>query len=191
MKQVLPVLAAVGVLVVALPAAAQSWAPINARQAMLDARIDLGVRNGSLTAREAANLRAQYRDIAGLEARYRNTGGLQDWERADLDRRFDRLSNSIRVQRADNQRAGGAWESINMRQAALDRRIERGVRDGSLSRSEAARVQREFQDIARLEARYRANGLTGSERADLDRRFDRLSGQIRLERKDRQYGRAY
>jgi len=44
---------------------------------------------------------------------------------------------------------------------------------------------REFHDIARLEARYRVNGLSNWERADLDRRFDRLDAQIRFERHDR------
>ena len=39
--------------------------------------------------------------------------------------------------------------------------------------------------IARLEHRYRRDGLSQWERADLDRRFDRLSYQIRDERRDR------
>lgn len=191
MKRVLPALFAVGALAIALPAAAQSWAPINARQAILDARIDQGIRSGALTPNEAVGLRAQYRDIASLETRYRATGGLQDWERRDLDARFDRLSNSIRVQRADNDRndrggPGAPWQNINMRQAMLDRRIDQGVNDGSLSRREATRLRSEFQQIAQLENRYRATGgLQGWERRDLDQRFDRLSAQIRVERADR------
>ena len=83
-----------------------------------------------------------------------------------------------------------AWTSINERQAQLDRRIDRGVRDGTLSRREAYRLRGEFRQIARLEASYRSNGLNGRERADLDRRFDNLSAQIRAERHD-QYGYGY
>ena len=82
------------------------------------------------------------------------------------------------------------WTSIDQRQAQLDRRIDRGVRDGTLNRREAYRLRGEFRQIARLEARYRSNGLNGWERADLDRRFDNLSGQIREERHD-QYGSGY
>jgi hypothetical protein len=186
MKRFLPALAAVGALAVALPAAAQSWAPIDARQATLEARIEQGLRNGSLTRREAVNLRGEFHDIASLEARYRTTGGLQGWERADLDRRFDQLSARIQIARADTDR-GGAWQSINLRQTMLDRRIDRGLRDGTLTRGEATRLQREFRDVVRLEARYRnTGGLQGWERADLDRRFDRLSAQIRVERADSQ-----
>lgn len=82
------------------------------------------------------------------------------------------------------------WVSINQRQAQLDRRIDQGVRHGSLNRREAYRLRAEFNQIARLEARYRANGLNGWERADLDRRFDVLSARIRAERHD-QYGSGY
>lgn len=84
------------------------------------------------------------------------------------------------------QHAGyGAWQSINARQANLDRRIDRGVRTGQLSRREAVRLRGEFNSLLRLEANYRRGGLTAWERADLDRRFDRLSAQIRNERGDR------
>ncbi|QTC91405.1 hypothetical protein [Brevundimonas goettingensis] len=79
----------------------------------------------------------------------------------------------------------GNWQSINQRQAQLDRRIDMGVRNGSLSRREAGRLRGEFNSLARLEASYRRGGLSGWERADLDRRFDRLEAQIRYERHDR------
>ena len=79
----------------------------------------------------------------------------------------------------------GNWQSINQRQANLDRRIDVGVRNGSLSRREATRLRSEFSSLSRLEASYRRGGLSGWERADLDRRFDRLAAQIRNERNDR------
>ncbi|MET0294289.1 MAG: hypothetical protein ABW042_04675 [Phenylobacterium sp.] len=85
----------------------------------------------------------------------------------------------------------GSWVSIDRRQAQLDRRIDQGLRNGQLSRVEAARLRAEFNQIARLEARYRAGGLSPAERADLDRRFDRLAMSIRIERRDNQYGYGY
>lgn len=84
------------------------------------------------------------------------------------------------------QHAGyGSWQSINARQANLDRRIDQGVRNGQISRREATRLRGEFSSILRLEANYRRGGLTAWERTDLDRRFDRLSAQVRSERRDR------
>jgi hypothetical protein len=191
MKKLLAMAVAASALAVAAPASAQSWQSINARQERLDDRIDMGVRNGSLTRREAANLRMEFQGLARLEARYRSTYGLSVAERRDLDRRFDSLSSRIRYERNDRDDRGWrgdddrGWQSINQRQRQLDTRIDRGVRDGSLSRREAYRLRAEFNDLARLEARYRAtNGLNRNERIDLDRRFDRLSARVMVERRD-------
>jgi len=79
------------------------------------------------------------------------------------------------------------------RVARLDQRIDMGIRSGSLTRSEAWRLKGDLRETARLQARYSRGGLSGWERADLDRRFDRISAQIRYERRDRDYdyGRRY
>ena len=77
------------------------------------------------------------------------------------------------------------WVSINQRQRELDRRIDMGVRVGRISRREAVALRAEFRQIARVEQNYRRGGLTFRERADLDRRFDRLSLKIRWEVADR------
>ena len=75
------------------------WESINQRQRRLDDRIDRGIRRGCLSRREADRLRAEFRNIAAVEAQYRRTGGgLNQWERQDLDRRFDRLGDDIRRQ---------------------------------------------------------------------------------------------
>lgn len=196
MKKTLTLLAATAVLALSAGAAsAQTWTSINERQANLDARIDAGVRSGDLTRVEARELRGAFGDIANLEARYR-ADGLSAWERTDLQRRFDALSARIRLdrndgqQRGDNQRwddwrgDGGAWMNINQRQARLEQRIDQGVRSGRLTRREAMSLRTEFRNVARLESRYRANGLSARERADLDRRFDALSARLRWERND-------
>ena len=161
-----------------------SWTNINARQANLDARIDAGVRDRSLTVREAASLRSEFQYLVRLEANYRQ-GGLTNSERADLDRRFDALSARIRSDRGDDQTG---WTNINARQANLDARIDAGVRDRSLTAREAAQLRSEYNSLVQLEARYRQGGLSNSERADLDRRFDELSARIRSDRNDNQTG---
>lgn len=79
------------------------------------------------------------------------------------------------------------WQNINQRQANLDRRIDTGVRNGQITRTEAQRLRGEFRQIANLEYRYRrtGGGLEAWERRDLDRRFDTLSAKIKYERRDR------
>ncbi|WP_395673783.1 hypothetical protein [Phenylobacterium sp.] len=180
-------------------ASAQGWMTINERQARLDDRIDAGVRTGDLSRREAMSLRAEFRDLAGLEARYR-VNGLSNWERQDLDRRFDQLSMRIRDNRRDGEQGwyggrgwsdnSGRWVPIAQRQAQLDRRIDNGLRSGRLTRAEAVRLRAEFRELARLEARYRPGGYSPREMAELDRGFDRLAMRIRFESRDgqRSYG---
>jgi opacity protein-like surface antigen len=191
MKKLLAMAVAASALAVAAPAAAQGWQSINQRQANLDARIDAGVRNGSLTRAEAGRLRGEFNGLVRLESRYRSSYGLSLSERADLDRRFDALSAQIRYQRNDNDnrwdrdgRNGRGWTPINQRQRQLDRRIDIGLRTGGLSQREAYGLRVEFNRIARLEAQYRRNGLNTAERRDLDRRFDRLSYRVEAELRD-------
>ena len=79
----------------------------------------------------------------------------------------------------------GNWQSINQRKYNLDRRIDVGLRNGSLSRREATRLKSELNSLVRLERTYLRGGLTRWERSDLDRRYDRLAVQVRIERRDR------
>jgi opacity protein-like surface antigen len=76
---------------------------------------------------------------------------------------------------------------INQMQRELDRRIDRGVRRGDLTRGEAYQMRRQFDEILRIEARYRYNGLNRWERRDLERRL--IAFETRLDRnlRDGQY----
>ncbi len=81
------------------------WTSVSGRQAEFDHRIAASVRNGQLTRREVGRLKAEFNALVRLEAQYRR-GGLTRWERADLDRRFDRLSSRVRTERRPYRRAG-------------------------------------------------------------------------------------
>ena len=87
-------------------------------------------------------------------------------------------------------RADSRWMPIDARQEQIAFRIDQGVRSGQLTAREAYRLRTEFNRIARLEARYRYNGLSNWERADLDRRLDMLTQEVRMARRDddRRYG---
>lgn len=81
-----------------------------------------------------------------------------------------------------------AFLSLNQRQVQLDTRIDAGVRQGDLTRAEAARLRAEFRELTAVEAQYRrtAGGLDARERADLERRYDLLSARVRSDREDDQ-----
>ena len=119
MKKLLIPALAVAVASAALPAAAQSydrhgpsrghgyeqnynngWNSITQRKHNLDRRIDRGVQTRQLSYREAARLKAELNSLVRLERDYMR-GGLTRWERNDLDRRYDRLSDKVRNERND------------------------------------------------------------------------------------------
>jgi hypothetical protein len=106
-KFMLGIAATAGALIaVAGPAHAAPWQSIHQREARLEMQINQGVRSGALTRMEAANLRNRLANLDRLEANLRR-GGLTMSERNLLDRRFDALARSIRVQLADHQVRGG------------------------------------------------------------------------------------
>src|SRR5689334_2986802 len=107
MKRLAMSLTAVAAVLAIAPAAAQAapWQSINQRQANLDQRIDQGVRSGQLTRQEARRLRGELASLDRLEMHYRRTGGgLDPRERADLEHRFDQLSQQVRFEKHDFQR---------------------------------------------------------------------------------------
>ena len=98
--------------------------------------------------------------------------------------RYDNDRGGDRGGRWDNDR-GGNWQNISQRKYQLDRRIDRGERNRQLSRREATRLRYELNSLVNLERSYMRGGLSFRERAELDRRYDRLSMQVRAERRDR------
>jgi hypothetical protein len=85
----------------------RNWQPIHRRVANLDRRIDQGLRNGALSRREASSLRAELNALVRLERQY-SRNGLSRQEVRDLDYRFDRLSQRVRIERRDRD-GRGRW----------------------------------------------------------------------------------
>lgn len=150
------------------------WVPMASRQSWLEARLEAGQRDRSLSTQDAARLRADFQTIARLETQYRQ-GGLTNAEQADLDRRFDALSARLLVERQDNPYG---WQTVGQRQVEIEQRIDTALRNRDLTTQDAARLRAEVQAIARLETQYRANGMTSAQQADLDRRLQALEAQI-------------
>lgn len=112
----LSALAVAAVAGAALPASAQSWdyrdrggwdQPDRGhwdngpdRGQRLAWRIDQSERDGMLNRWEARRLRWELRSVQDLQYRYMRDG-MQGWERADLDRRYDSLSQRLRYARGD------------------------------------------------------------------------------------------
>lgn len=113
MKRILLSLAAASAVAAALPAAAQPYGvpdrgPAHERRIVqgdnLQWRIDRAERDGRIGHRAAQRLRDQLRVADRLAVSYRRDGVLTRWERADLDRRYDAVSDSLRRLSHDGRR---------------------------------------------------------------------------------------
>lgn len=115
MNKILVTMAALSALSIGMPAAAQYSGPrsgsqanaysngnISARIQQLHARFDAGVRNGSISRREAAPLRQQLRQLTQIERRY-SMNGVTGRERADLQQRMRSVRQQIRTADGGNQ----------------------------------------------------------------------------------------
>lgn len=179
----------------------QHW-NLNTMTSDEQARINNGVRNGSLTQNEASKLQAQLNRVNELKRRL-STNGLTYAERQKIDNELDRLAERIFRESSDNQRANWlgsqpqSWTSNffskplfngsrNINTADEQARISAGLRNGNLTRAEAARLQEKLNEIISLKNRLSRGGLTAAERSRIDARLDALSGEIRAQSTDNQ-----
>jgi hypothetical protein len=105
----------------------------------------------------------------------------RDYDRGD---RYERSDD--RYEQRDRWDRGG-HANFDQRRARLDRRIERNLRDGDLTRREAIRLSNQLIAIERLQTRYRVNGYNRWEISDLDRRLDGLEQRVYAQSRDGQY----
>lgn len=188
MKKIALMTAAAAALTLSAGAAsAQVWMPMIERQAVLLDRIDAGLATGDITPAEAAAMRADMRNLVSLEGRYR-WGGLSAREKIDLDRRYALIDDELRI--AMHAGAPERVLALEDRKLEFEERMDAGVNSGQITSAEAAALRDDFAALLRTEADYRIDGISGAERADLDRRFDELSARIHMARtdEDRVYG---
>ncbi len=116
MKALIASVAAVAALSAAMPAAAQSWGRDSdfrdfgrgrSESARLERRIEVGLRSGQLTFREAAMLRRDVAQVRDLEWRYGRDGRISAREARDLDWRYASVTQRLRFERRDPDRGYG------------------------------------------------------------------------------------
>ena len=79
------------------------------------------------------------------------------------------------------------FDNVNAKQAQIERSIDFGARSGRLTRNEVFNLRAQLRNISFLERQYRRGGLSFGERADLNRRLDRLSFQVQAQANDRDH----
>jgi hypothetical protein len=123
MRKILLSMAAVSALAIGAPAAAQypnsgasaqANGNVDARLGQLQARIQAGVQQGTITRQEAIPLRQQLRALIRLERQY-SRNGISGQERADLQQRLRTLRQQVRQAEGGRGNWGGndRWDDDN------------------------------------------------------------------------------
>jgi hypothetical protein len=73
-----------------------------------------------------------------------------------------------------------AGVGVDNRIARLEARIQAGVQNGSIDRSEARNLRMQLRELRRVERQYSRDGLNQQERADLQMRLRTFRDQLRL-----------
>lgn len=127
-------------------------------------RIEQGLRDGSLTVQEAANLERGQARISQMESRALADGRLNDAERARINEAQNRQSAAIDRERGDHQRGDPNSRSSRRMQEDVQRnineqrRIAQGVQSGQITNREASQLERGQARVFSQEARAGADG---------------------------------
>ncbi len=131
-------------------------------QANLMARINAGVKDGSLTADEAKGLLASQEQLNTLEKSFRESGGKltageQKMVLDELRKQAD-LINRLRANQVGVARPGTSYsDQIDARQANLEKQFDAAIKAGTLTEDEAKTIRAEFDNAQALENDLRAD----------------------------------
>jgi hypothetical protein len=158
-------------------------ASIEQRKDNQQQRIGNGIENGSLTAKEAGRIETQEKGLNTEERgmRQENGGKLTSADKATLNGQQNKLSNEIYNQKHDAQVQPKATNEVNARGRAQQQRIGQGVKSGSLTAGETAKLEDKEARLNKEEHNDRAaNGgkLTSGEKAKINRQQNHVSKQI-------------
>lgn len=183
MKRAITLILATATLSAAVPAIAHAQDNNQLHRAN-QANIEQAVRNGRMSPATADTLMGEHRYIGHVRSEYLHSGnGINDRENADLRRRLTALS--AKIDRYDGPGRGAALPPRTDREDIL-RSIDRGLSNGRLTTREAQHLRAEYNDVAQLERRYAANGLSQAERREVESRLDALAQHVRVASQDAQ-----
>lgn len=156
-------------------------------------RIENGLKDGSLSTKEAAKLEKEESHVDRLQAKSLRNGNLSPAERARLNAAQNKVSADI-VTDKHNAVTGNPSSASSQRMQAdvarnvnQDKRIQAGIQNGSLTNHEVAKLDRGQAHVDAKEAHAGANGhVSGAEQASVQRSENRQSRRIYRQKHDAQ-----
>src|SRR5689334_8570194 len=164
MKRTATIIAAGVASLFSLGASAQTTGSEVQRDVNQQQRVEQGLKNGSLTTREASQLERGESRIDRMESNAEKDGKLSPAEKARIQRaqnqesrRINRLENNNRTGNP-NSASSQRMQADVQRNVNQERRIEQGVQSGQLTNREAGKLERGQARTDRKEARAGADG---------------------------------
>ncbi|MES2035540.1 MAG: hypothetical protein V4466_15310 [Pseudomonadota bacterium] len=151
--------------------------PLAQQRAQYESRIDADIRSRTLSERAGERAKADYRALVELEARYGADRRFSQQERAELNDRYENLTQVL----AEGGDAGGVTGGVSVADGRRDfeARVDEAIRRRQITRSQGAQLKTEYGATVRLEADYMRDGvLSVRERDDLDTRLDALDARL-------------
>ena len=149
-------------------------------------RINSGVETGQLTSNEAAKLRQEQAAIQATRAAYKASGGkISSSEKAVLQNMRDQASKHIYNQKHDGRVVEG---SVAHGQKQMNRRIENGSENGSLTDREEEKLENQMDEYRYLRRGLASDedGITQEDAEILKQRQQEIKKQIFKQKHDKQ-----
>ena len=169
----------------ATAAFAQTTADTVQRDVNQQTRIDNGLKDGSLNTKEAGRLEKEQSNIDRLQAKDLKDGKLTPKERAQLRKAQDKASRDIKSAETNNVKGNPNSASSQRMQADVQRninqekRIDQGVKAGTLTNRETGKLERGQSRTDRAEARAAKDGHVGPrEQKAIQRKENKQSEDI-------------
>lgn len=169
----------------AISAFAQTTADTVQRDVNQQTRIENGLKDGSLSTKEAGSLEKEQSRIDRLQAKDLKNGKLSPMERAQLRKAQDKASRDIQAAKSNDVKGNPESKSSERMQADVQRdvnqeaRIEQGVKSGALTIRETSKLERAQARLDRKEARAAKDGHVGKkEQAGIQSAENKQSEEI-------------
>lgn len=152
---------------------------LDKRVSHTQARIDAGLKNGTLTKAEASQLQGK---LDALKQRYAGAkiDQLSGAERRELGQQLDALNHDVSKERGDAQ------ANFQKRLTDFKARIAAGKQDGTLNTPEGQRLTKAVEQLEQRLAGAKLGGLDPKERSAIEAQMQHLSQRIHTQRHDTQ-----
>jgi hypothetical protein len=153
--------------------------PLNTNRVQFESRLDADVRSGAISSSAARSLTTEYNELVAIEARYTADGRVTTTERSDLAERYRAFSTRYQAGGQGGYDDGyDDWRPLAESRTTFNTRLDAGVRNRTLTRSQATRLSTDFNALVQLETSYDRNGIDARERADLEARWADLNRRV-------------